>query len=463
MQSASEVHDEADVSLLTSAWNSTLTVNRFGLYLRSLCIVTIGVLVLATPDAGGWRSGLLLPALIGVTLAGVEHTEIYLRYKDAPGLRGWMSRHFTGVRQHPAARLSGLAELAGMVCIAAAVGGPLAAHYASTLEIAVVALVVLVWNILFQTVMDVSWYNRLYAGPSLLLQVFRWAIAPLAGGIAVFVVLRLPAPGTLSVASCAVAAGSFLLLWPCMGFANTIHGRSRDAAVGALLNAYDKSDRATSALLHLIKGELKTRAAILPDESEHTETVRRATEDLLTYFTVEWALATTQAEDLSLIEIWNACLLASALDAARENGRLTLEDSTDGWAFKQSTAQFVRSAIMDLTQNAVAIDCVTCVKVKVSVEREDPRDVDCVVSLTVTDDGPGYFPTHYMPGTSMANLARQCRQREGALAHYPSDVAGRTGTAVSATFRAVLTPTSVAHIPHEPTAVSASSTTEESR
>lgn len=436
MQRQQLVQQNADTSMLSSAYRAGLRLNKFGFWLRASCLFALLVVALTSP---GYRlhSLWLVPGFAGLFLAGLEHPEMYTKFLPtaawAEGLKGYFKR----VKEVPTVSLSGVTEGVGMICAALLVAGPAPIRTSPTAHgVAIVAMLALAWNVLSQTLLDTGWYNRGFPVPEWMIA-FRWSAPSLAALIGTGL-LWWPTSQSLSISSAMVGGGSFLLLWPCIGLVDTLHQCGRNATATSITKAFVTVESEQSGLLHKLKTYLTIRLAKIPDSAENAELKRSITNDLLAYFFLEWKLATIDFDEVTAAEIWESCLTVDHLkqsyrrddDPHAAGLPLTFIDNTDQCGFEQTAAELVRSLFMDLATNALhagATDVIVQIKVNPLSKFGDE------VVVTVDDNGAGYFPKIYPPGTSLATLRGQCMARWGVFAHTPH--AGRSGTLVTATLQ----------------------------
>lgn len=444
------VQERADESMLSSAYRAGLRLNKFGFWLRASCLVALLVVALTSP--GYRRHALwLVPGFVGLFLAGLEHPEMYSALLPTAAWTETVKNYFKRVKEVPTISLSGVTEGLGMICAAFLVAGPAPIRTSPAAHgVAVVAMVALVWDVLSQTLLDTGWYNRDFPAPSAMIA-FRWS-APAIAALIGAGLLWWPTAGSLSISWAMLCGGSFLLLWPCIGLADTLHQCGRNAAAISITDAFNEAAKQQSSLLHKVKNQLKGRAANVSDSVEDADLRRRLTNDLLAYIFLEWNRATTQSEYVTAEEIWKACRMADHLDRACVNdelqsagARLRFLDHTGSCGFEQSAGEVIRSLVMDLATNALDAGA-TQVIVNIEVNPTPSRRHEVVV--TVGDNGAGYFPDSYPPGSSLATLQGQCAARSGALRHSPR--LDRTGTNVTATLRTILMPPSTATVLSQP-------------
>lgn len=438
MQRQQLVQQNADTSMLSSAYRAGLRLNKFGFWLRASCLFALLVVALTSP---GYRlhSLWLVPGFAGLFLAGLEHPEMYTKFLPtaawAEGLKGYFKR----VKEVPTVSLSGVTEGVGMICAALLVAGPAPIRTSPTAHgVAIVAMLALVWNVLSQTLLDTGWYNRGFPAPEWMIA-FRWSAPSLAALIGTGL-LWWPTSQSLTISSAMVGGGSFLLLWPWLGLVATLHQCGRNATATSIAKAFVEVEQEQSDLLHKIKTYLDARIAKIPDGAENAEMNRGITNDLLAYFSLEWKRATIDSDEVTVAEIWGACMTVEHLkqphltyltdDPHAAGPRLCLIDDTDQCCFEQSAAELIRSLFMDLATNALqagATDVIVQIKVNPISKFGDE------IAVTVDDNGVGHFPKVYPPGTSLATLRGQCTARWGVFEHTPH--AGRSGTLVTATLQ----------------------------
>ena len=436
MQRQPVVQVKANESMLTSAYRAGLRLNKFGFWLRATCLLALLVVALTSP---GYRLHTLwlVPGFVGLFLAGLEHPEMYSTLLPTSPWAETVKNYFKRVKEVPTVSLSGVSEGVGMICAALLVAGPAPIHTSHVgYGVAVVAMLALVWNVLSQILLDTGWYNRDFPAQGWKLA-FRWS----APGIAALIgagLLWWPTAHSLSISSAMVGGGSFLLLWPWMGLGDTLHQCGRNASAISISGAFDDALREQSELLHNIKNELKSRAASIPDSVAGAGLKRRVTNDLLGYFFLEWKRAAADSDQVTVDEIWEACLMAERLrravgsDDPAARPRLHLVDDTHHCGFEQSAGELVRSLIMDLATNALDSGA-TEVTARIQVNPPPTPGGRHEVVVTVDDNGCGHFPDNYPHGSSLATLQGLCAARKGTLRHTPH--LNRRGTLVTATLR----------------------------
>lgn len=441
MQREPVIQNRADESMLSSAYRAGLRLNRFGFWLRACCLFVLLGVVLASP---GYRLHALwlVPGFVGLALAGLEHEEMYVKLLPDNTWVDVLKHNFADIRDKAAVSLSGVTEAVGMVGAALLVAGPVPIRTSPGAQtIAIIAMLALVWNVLSQTLLDTGWYNRGLPAPRWMI-VFRWS----APGLAMFIGVALlwwPTAQSLSLSSAMVGGGSFLLLWPCIGLVDTLHECGRNASALYVGRTFSDALNEHSEVLHNIKNELKSRASSIPDSVENAGVERRITNDLLGYFFLEWRRAAMDSDQVTLDEIWEACLMAERLrravtiDGPGVRARLHLVDDTDHCGFEQSAGELIRSLVMDLATNALDAGATKVIVHIHLIPPPAPGGRDEVV-VTIEDDGDGQFPHSYPNGSSLATLQGLCAARKGSLTHasHPD----HTGTLVTATLRTTIIP-----------------------
>lgn len=422
----------SDEFVLATAWRTALRLNRWGLLARSLCLVTLLAVVAGSGEPQ--RLVLLLPSLVGIALAISESYDDLLEAMPDGRFLGRLRRHLLGKRIDRIAgpSASGVLEASGLILSACAVVGPWPLPESGPVKaISVTAAILLTWDVLSQTVLDASWYNRSFP-PKGWMVLLRWSIPMLAAGLS-FILLSWPHANALPPVTALFVSAWFLFLWPWMGLLSAVLAAGAGETMRMLSLSAEAHAHASAGIMHQIKGKLKTDIASLDEHDPRQGAERRITERLLTSITLEWMRAMDRTGALTPAQIWEACCGVERIRAGVSDGRIVLRDEVGATCLDRPAAAILRLLMLDLTSNALAAGAdrielqVACVPHSARLDR---------VVVKVRDNGPGYAPTAYGSQTSLGSLQRLLGINRGSLTH---ELAIGGGTCVTAEYLAKLT------------------------
>lgn len=422
--------ERSEVAVLSSAFRTMLKLNRMGFWVRLACVAIMFVVTITT-STEQWRAFFLIFTAVGAILSGIEHPTIW-RQLIPEG--SWLRRYIEVGDDVPRASIAGVTEAVGLFFSGLLFLGPWPLDLAPALRaVGLVALCILVASVSSQILIDAKWYSREHL-PRPYMRAFRWVFPPLVAAI-IGLLLWWPSPHSLPPLVALLAGSTFLLFWPWVVYADILIEAIEEVSQEQIAVAFRSVDDEASSRFHQTKNYLKGLEQKL-DDCDDSE--RRIIENLLSHFALEWS-AGLGAQYVAAEQIWQACLTSKSVDAGYRDGTIEFWDETNGQDIESAKSGLFRAATLDLVHNALAAGA-TSVRVILGVQKTAAtRDLVCLI---VEDNGPGYLPDSYTPGTSLHVLHRQFSISRGSFSHVDCPTLG--GARVEASLRAFTQTTSIA-------------------
>jgi signal transduction histidine kinase len=320
--------------------------------------------------------------------------------------------------------VSGVAEtLLGPALIALLFLGPWPiAVSTGARAVGLTAFVVLLWDALFQVVIDAGYYNVGPERAGAILTAVRWLL-PIAAAAAVGVMFAAPWWGRpVALGPAIAAAGSMLLLLPAAGAVNVLQQAAFEAAHEWAKNARSRSLDSGYSAVHRLIGHLRDDEANASSDADRLRIQKAISHARLEQQRLD-ALKTTDfaagyVPHLVPDVVERTLEPAPALVAALAAGRLSWTDLSNELPLDTLSAQMLMTTVADLADNATRAADHT----QIVVEAIPLQGVWHRVSVTVTDDGPGFAPCPLPP--SLKKLRDQLEACGGGLEFSKEQVRG---------------------------------------
>lgn len=402
--------------MLTSAWMAGLRLNFLGWVLRGLFLATAVVAMLTAP-----RASLLLVipvAFGGWGLAGLElfRTDIIDAHKDNRGPVGRVAAHLASSRAQAMPSVSGVLEavtapLLALPFIRPVSGLPGVAWFVELFTIpathwwrsvGVLALVCYAAVALAQALTDSGYYNHeLGREPTRLEWVFRW------GAVYFYIAVSLGVAAAAGVRS-GWLTGVVVTLFLTLALLPVISNQLQAAASHAHVAMAAKSDQEVAAVLsedmHRVSGMLLAQAdlANIRGDTQTERVLKRAYAELDAVRTQAVAGSAGQPATLGT--------LVEQLSHKRAHPA-SMNVETPNIVLAHGGGSIIRHLILDLTANAHQAGAT---EVLVNVRAVPAGKRTATVTITVTDNGPGFPPeidmNSFPRGSSRRALATLCNR-----------------------------------------------------